>query len=84
MLYFLKNLTASHFATLGLLLIAIATQISGLKDWHDATSPTFVAGTLIALGSVLKGINDFKPSQTITQVNQEANQISKDINSGKV
>ena len=45
-----------NWNTIGLLAIAIGVQISALHAWSEAYSPAFIAGSLIALGTVLKGM----------------------------
>jgi hypothetical protein len=50
-----------NWNTLGLLAIAIGIQIGALHAWSEAYSPAFIAGSLVALGAVLKGINQTGP-----------------------
>jgi hypothetical protein len=42
--------------TWGLLLIALALQISSLHSWHEGVSPQFIGGCLAAIGAVLKAM----------------------------
>ena len=56
-------MTAKHWQTLGMLLIAIAMLVAGLDHWTDAVHPPFVAGVLTAIGTVLKAMYQSKPGE---------------------
>lgn len=42
--------------TWGLLLIALALEISNLHGWREALTPQFIGGGLAAIGAVLKAM----------------------------
>lgn len=55
-------MTAQHWQTLGMLLVAIAMLVAGLDHWSDAVHPPFVAGLLTAIGTVLKAMYQDRPN----------------------
>jgi hypothetical protein len=59
------GITRQHAYTFGLLLLAIAIQISGLDHWADAVKPSFVAGCLTAVGAVLRGMFQDPPQKDL-------------------
>jgi hypothetical protein len=42
-----------HWLALGMFLTGMATQVSSLPSWHDATSPVFISGVIMNLGSII-------------------------------
>lgn len=55
-----------HVYTFAILAGAVATMISGLHSWSEATTPQFVAGVLLAIGSVLKAMFQSAPGESDT------------------
>lgn len=45
-----------HYAVIGGLLIALGTQCAGVGSWHDMTTPTFVGGCLIQIGTTVAAL----------------------------
>jgi hypothetical protein len=43
----------SHWSLLGAALVGLSGQIAGLHDWHAVLTPSFISGTLVALGSTI-------------------------------
>lgn len=52
-----------NWNTVGIFLIAVALQISGLHSWTEVKNPAFIAGLLVAAGSVLKGMIQPGPTE---------------------
>jgi hypothetical protein len=55
-----------HIYTFALLAGAVAVMISGLHSWSEATSPQFIAGVVMAIASVLKGMYQSAPGEVTT------------------
>ena len=47
------TLQGKHYGVLCAFLMALAVQIGGLADLHDALTPTFISGVLMQLASVI-------------------------------
>ena len=46
-----------HYAVLAAMLVALGTQLGGLEHgWTDATSPAFVGGLLMQIGTTLAAL----------------------------
>lgn len=54
-----------HWNTWGLLLIAVALQVSGLHSWREALTPVFIGGCLLAAGTVLKAMVQDSPNEKL-------------------
>lgn len=51
------DMQTKHYAILAALLVTIGTQIAGLAHgWHDATTPTFVGGLVLQIGTTLAAL----------------------------
>lgn len=51
------NLTTKHYMVIAAMLASIGTQLSGLEHgWQDATSPAFIGGLLLSLGTTVAAI----------------------------
>jgi hypothetical protein len=46
----------SHVAVIVSALAALALQIGGLQHWHDALTPSFVSGAILAVGASVSGL----------------------------
>jgi hypothetical protein len=58
------KLTASHWLAIVLVAAGLGTQIATLPSWVDATTPSFVGGTLVILAGVARGIFSDYPSDS--------------------
>ena len=57
-------MTSKHYAILAAFLTAVAIQIGGLEHgWHDATTPQFVSGLLLQLGTTVGALFMPAPAQ---------------------
>jgi hypothetical protein len=52
-----------HLYTLALAAAALAANVASLKTWGDATSPQFVAGAMLGIAAVLKGMYQDSPNE---------------------
>jgi hypothetical protein len=52
-----------HWAIVGGMLVAIATQLSGVQHWHEVLTPLFVSGVTMQVGVVLVSIYTDKAEQ---------------------
>lgn len=51
------NLQTKHYAVIGAMLIALGTQLAGLEHgWADATSPAFIGGLLMQIGTTVAAL----------------------------
>jgi len=53
---------ARHWVTVGMFLCSGSLLIAGLDHWADAIKPPFVAGVLLAIGTLLKSMTEAGPS----------------------
>lgn len=51
-----------HYVTVGMFLCAFSLLVGGLDHWADAVKPQFVAGVALAIGTLLKAMNQDGPS----------------------
>jgi len=58
----LKSWTGIHYTSLGLAVLGVAGQIVSLPNWHAATVPSFVGGTIAVFIGTLLGISAPKPT----------------------
>lgn len=52
-----------HFAVIAAALGALAMQIGGLHDWHQALTPGFVSGAVMAVTTAVGGMFVAPPNQ---------------------
>jgi len=65
------KLTAAHGLALGMFLTGMAAQLSSLPTWGEATSPLFISGVIMNLGSVIVASASgklFPPNQRSTDL----------------
>lgn len=61
----MANLTTKHYAVLAAMLISLGTQLSGLEHgWADATSPAFIGGLLMQIGTTIAALFVGAPEKT--------------------
>jgi hypothetical protein len=50
-------MTTKHYAVLGGLIVAVGTQLAGLKGgWADVLTPLFVSGLVIQIGTTITAL----------------------------
>lgn len=49
-------MNGSHYAVVGAALGALALQIGSLHNWHEAITPAFVSGAILAIGAAIGGL----------------------------
>ena len=53
----MMNLQPKHYAVLAAMFVAFGTQLGGLEHgWTDATSPAFIGGLLMQIGTTLAAL----------------------------
>lgn len=57
-------MTRTHWTIIASALTALALQIGGLHDWHQALTPAFVSGAILAVGTSISGIFVQPPQAT--------------------
>lgn len=61
----LSSLQGKHWAILAAMLVSIGTQLTGLEHgWNDASTPIFIGGLLVQLGTTFAAIFVGSPSES--------------------
>lgn len=61
-------MTGTHWTIIAAALSALALQIGGLHNWHDALTPAFVSGAVLAIGTTIAGIKADPPQSKDSSV----------------
>ena len=56
-------MNGKHWTVIAAALSALALQIGGLHNWHDALTPAFVSGAVLAIGTAISGMFVQPPNQ---------------------
>lgn len=54
---------SKHWLIIGMLLTGFGLQLKGVETWADVLTPTFVSGTLVALGAGIAALFTDKPEK---------------------
>lgn len=57
-------MSGKHIALLAAIIGGVAAQLAGIHDWHDATTPLFVAGILSNVSAGLIAVFVKAPSES--------------------